>query len=69
MSNPSSPQLTESSGWYVVKLTEDQPCEVVAAEAVPAESDYIKRWGPFASQPDAMAKRVGLIRAGQCQPQ
>jgi hypothetical protein len=27
-----------------------------------------ERWGPFASQAEAIARRVGLIRAGKCQP-
>jgi len=29
----------------------------------------LKCWGPYPSQADAIAKRVGLIRAGHCQPQ
>jgi hypothetical protein len=28
----------------------------------------VKRWGPFASRDEAIARRVGLIRAGHCQP-
>ncbi|MBI4781483.1 MAG: hypothetical protein HY785_09155 [Oscillatoriophycideae cyanobacterium NC_groundwater_1537_Pr4_S-0.65um_50_18] len=31
----------------------------------PAKKD---RWGPFASQGEAIARRVGLIRSGKCQP-
>ncbi|MEM6714570.1 MAG: hypothetical protein AAGD09_17225 [Cyanobacteria bacterium P01_F01_bin.56] len=27
-----------------------------------------EKWGPYASQGDAIARRVGLIRAGKCQP-
>ena len=28
----------------------------------------LKRWGPFKTQNQAIAKRVGLIRAGKCKP-
>jgi hypothetical protein len=28
----------------------------------------MERWGPFDSQQEAIARRVGLIRAGKCQP-
>lgn len=29
----------------------------------------VETWGAFASQGEAIAKRVGLIRAGKCKPQ
>ncbi|MGD1903678.1 MAG: DDE transposase family protein [Geitlerinemataceae cyanobacterium] len=45
------------------------PCEIVESAALPAEDEIVKRWGPFASPPEAIARRVGLIRAGKCQPQ
>jgi hypothetical protein len=32
-------------------------------------SVYPKHWGPFSSREEAIAKRIGLIRAGKCQPQ
>ncbi len=28
----------------------------------------LKQWGPFKTQSQAIAKRVGLIRAGKCKP-
>ncbi len=28
----------------------------------------LKRWGPFSTKSQAIAKRVGLIRAGKCKP-
>ncbi|MFY7834605.1 MAG: DDE transposase family protein, partial [Pseudanabaena sp.] len=31
--------------------------------------DSVETWGAFASQSEAIAKRVGLIRAGKCTPQ
>ncbi len=53
--------------WYVVKQ-QDGTCEIIPVvnESPPTEVD---RWGPFTTQQEAIAKRVGLIRAGKCQPQ
>lgn len=64
-SKPDSPD----GGWYIVKRAESIPCEIVESAALPAEDEIVKRWGPFASPPEAIARRVGLIRAGKCQPQ
>jgi hypothetical protein len=50
--------------WYVVK-TADGTCQITPA--APTTADQF--WGPFASPDLAIARRVGLIRAGQCQPQ
>ncbi|MGK7910633.1 MAG: hypothetical protein AB4050_03990 [Synechococcus sp.] len=49
--------------WYVVQRPEGH-CEIV--DAVPEED--ATNWGPFASQGDAIARRIGLIRSGKCQP-
>ena len=32
------------------------------------EEENIQKWGPFETQNQAIAKRIGLIRAGKCQP-
>ncbi|MEB3356444.1 MAG: hypothetical protein VKK04_06935 [Synechococcales bacterium] len=32
------------------------------------DADEGQRWGPFASQGEAIARRVGLIRSGKCRP-
>jgi hypothetical protein len=48
--------------WYIVK-GEDGTCQIVTS--APGE----KYWGPFSSPEAAIAKRIGLIRAGLCQPQ
>ena len=32
------------------------------------ESERLMQWGPFETQNQAIAKRIGLIRAGKCQP-
>lgn len=53
--------------WYVVKV-ENESCEIVAVENEQAP-DAEQRWGPFASRSEAIARRVGLIRAQKCQPQ
>ncbi|MEM9536673.1 MAG: DDE transposase family protein [Cyanobacteria bacterium P01_E01_bin.45] len=49
--------------WYVVQRPEGH-CEIVDA----AQAEDATHWGPFASQGDAIARRIGLIRSGQCQP-
>lgn len=61
--------MSDSQTWYIVKRQEGQ-CEIVTNEEVEEEQtqDVVKRWGPFESQQDAIARRVGLIRAGKCQP-
>jgi hypothetical protein len=51
--------------WYIIKnpdqtcqLTDDPDLAIGAAES----------WGPYVSREEAIAKRVGLIRAGKCDP-
>jgi hypothetical protein len=62
--------MTNSQTWYIVKRQEGK-CEILPSEQVAGEdtSAFVERWGPFDSQPEAIARRVGLIRAGKCQPQ
>jgi len=59
----------DSQTWYIVKrITEN--CEIVPSEEVEDDnSEIIEQWGPFNSEGEAIARRVGLIRAGKCQPQ
>jgi hypothetical protein len=61
--------MSDSQTWYIVKRPEGQ-CEIVPSEdAENKESpDVTERWGPFNSQQEAIARRVGLIRSGKCQP-
>lgn len=56
--------------WYIVKRSEGK-CEILPDKQVEGEQDsrIVERWGPFTSQGEAIARRVGLIRAGKCQPQ
>lgn len=55
--------------WYIVKRPAGH-CEIVPSSQVAGDNDtsIVERWGPFTSQDEAIARRVGLIRAGKCQP-
>jgi hypothetical protein len=65
--------MTNSEAWYVVKQP-DGHCEIVRLEAgqtldsITATGTEPEHWGPFDSQGEAIARRVGLIRSGRCQP-
>lgn len=63
-------RMTATQTWYIVKRQEGK-CEILSSEQVEGEdkSAFVERWGPFNSQAEAIARRVGLIRAGKCQPQ
>ena len=55
-----------TAAWYVVKVASEN-CQIVTE----AELDTVtntEKWGPYSTQGEAIAKRVGLIRAGKCQP-
>lgn len=56
-------------GWYVVKRNSGH-CEVLPSTEPEGSQDQpaLQEWGPFESQAEAIAHRVGLIRAGKCQP-
>ncbi len=57
--------------WYIVKQASEY-CQVISKQAFEAskapETQSLAQWGPFESKGEAIAKRVGLIRAGKCQP-
>jgi hypothetical protein len=62
--------MVNTETWYIVKHNHGH-CEILSSEQVEAENsnlDIAEKWGPFASQDEAIARRVGLIRAGKCQP-
>jgi hypothetical protein len=74
--NPSSTFAGENAeAWYVLPLDNGQ-CTIVAAHELPIppevsspeSSKPAAAWGPFRSRPEAIARRVGLIRAGKCKP-
>lgn len=50
--------------WYIVQHEAGGHCDIVTQ--APADTPQV--WGPFATRGDAIARRVGLIRAGKCQP-
>lgn len=49
--------------WYIVPQT-DGTCEIIQAEEKPPGSHL----GECKTQTEAIAKRIGLIRAGKCKP-
>lgn len=56
--------MSNQKQWYIVRQ-EDGTCEIISATEKPLN---VTSWGEFATQEEALAKRVGLIRAGKCQP-
>ncbi|NEP39053.1 MAG: DDE transposase family protein [Okeania sp. SIO2H7] len=56
--------------FYIVKRPAGT-CDIVPQEKVAEKEDptIVEKWGPFDSSSEAIARRVGLIRAGKCQPQ
>ena len=62
--------MEDTQKWYIVKL-EDGHCEILPNEQIAGENQdtsIVEQWGPLASKEEAIARRVGLIRAGKCQP-
>ncbi|ERT04466.1 hypothetical protein M595_5597 [Lyngbya aestuarii BL J] len=61
--------MAESQKFYIVKRPTGN-CEIIAGDSVPdnQESQIVEQWGPFESADEAIARRVGLIRSGKCQP-
>ena len=58
--------------WYIL-CKDSGECQIVTE--LPTQSNdeegdapTIEYWGPFESEGDAIAKRVGLIRTGKCKP-
>ena len=56
--------MNERQNWYIVKQA-DGTCDIVNTKEKPSN---LENWGEFKTQEEAVAKRVGLIRAGKCQP-
>ncbi len=57
--------MTNAQFWYIVKLPLGN-CEIVSI--APLGTEVEEHWGPFPSKDEAIARRIGLIRAGECQP-
>jgi hypothetical protein len=61
--------MTSTPQFYIVKRPAGN-CEILPIDQIEAQnSTIIEKWGPYDSPGDAIARRVGLIRAGKCQPQ
>ena len=58
----------EQEFWYVV-LQQDGTCAIEQFDREQTKTPEQQQWGSYSSQQEAIAKRVGLIRAGKCQPQ
>jgi len=67
--------MATSEAWYIVKAASGQ-CDVRLVDdsseqpSTDDDSEQHKQaiWGPFSSRQEAIARRVGLIRAGKCAP-
>jgi len=63
--------MSEADTWYVVKQ-ETGECVIVQGtqpDSSPVQATPVgEHWGPFTSKDEAIARRVGLIRAGKCKP-
>jgi hypothetical protein len=60
--------LIASEKWFICKR-DTGICEIVKSDHSEQIANSVETWGAFASQGEAIAKRVGLIRAGKCTPQ
>lgn len=62
--------MADAQKFYIVKRPAGN-CEILAAESVPQgeRGEAVEQWGPFESPEEAIARLVGLIRAGKCRPQ
>lgn len=62
--------MTEPQQFYIIKRMGGS-CDILPAQQLEQERDptSIEKFGPFNSLEEAIARRVGLIRAGKCQPQ
>jgi hypothetical protein len=58
--------MNKQQKWYIVKETNEH-CQIVSSEKESLPEGE-QTWGPFDSSEEAIARRVGLIRAGKCKP-
>jgi len=65
--------MSQEEACYIVKQP-NGTCEILPASQVEVNQldeqpiTSTQQWGPFQSRSEAIARRVGLIRAGKCQP-
>lgn len=61
--------MTASTRFYIVKRPAGT-CEIIpSAQFQAADPAIVEKWGPYDTAEDAIARRIGLIRAGKCRPQ
>lgn len=63
--------MSNSEIWYVVKQ-ENETCRVMSfssQQKTSKQSTEKSQWGSFKSEQEAIAKKIGLIRAGKCKPE
>ncbi|MEH2208876.1 MAG: DDE transposase family protein [Nostoc sp.] len=60
--------MNNAQTWHIIKCSAGK-CEIIPSDQVGDDNlEIIEQWGPFSSQEEAIARRVGLIRAGKCKP-
>lgn len=66
--------MSRPKAWYIVKRNSGY-CEILEDDAdtmdrtnINENQSMVQRWGPFNSPDEAIARRIGLIRTGKCQP-
>ena len=59
--------IMSSQDWYIVK-SDDGYCHIMPATDMPPKATTLEQWGPYPTLPEAMARRVGLIRSHHCRP-
>ncbi|MEM1250846.1 MAG: hypothetical protein AAGI69_00340 [Cyanobacteria bacterium P01_H01_bin.21] len=66
--NDSTTETTQPlDSWHIVQQSSGQ-CKIIDQTEFSQITNSPQTWGPFTSRTEAIAKRVGLIRAGQCLP-
>ena len=60
--------MSETKFWYVVKQ-EDGTCQIAGFDREQTKTPKQEQWGSYDSEQEAIAKKIGLIRSGKCQPQ
>lgn len=54
---------------YIVKRPAGN-CDIIPTQEMDDgdNPEIVQKWGPYDSRHEAIARRVGLIRAGKCRP-
>ncbi len=62
--------MENTETWYIVKRPQGT-CDILSAQQLQQQKDpdIEEQWGPYNTTDEAIARKIGLIRAGKCQPQ